>query len=322
MDFEQGSQGDGNTSDRLQACNRHFMPKKAFNACCGRQVILGSCFVLMTFSMGASYLSYWRAYNELSRREASRTRILQDSPCAAFPFIRLEKILHSNLGGRGPDQGDEGIVYRVSMSNVGVPVSRAELRLHAYTPYVPSAGRGNSLNGEWASIAWEPGTWVGLVANFWDPHTKQNLTLPRGYLSFCDIDAGIDGEKEFVTVSNFFENYYVGNTATAQVEEHKLTTTFWGNEPGFSGDSPKQGMSFTPAQKRKTVTFQVGAGGLQAAVFKFGALPGSHPRSIQFAFQPTLLCTRTQMPDGKLLTATELSPGNIFPLANGKETVK
>jgi len=282
-------------------------------------VILGTCILLLTFSMVAKYLGCWRFQNELPRNTASEARLLQDSPCVDFPYIRLEKILHSNLGGQGPDQGEEGIVYRVSMQNVGVPVSRAELRLHAYTPYVPSTSRSNVMNGEWASIAWEPGTWVGLTANFWDPASRKNLTLPRGYLSFSDIDAGVDGEKEFVTVSNFFENYYVGETATAQVEEHKLTTTFWGNEPGFSGDSPNQGISFTPQQKRKTVTLQFDARGLQAAVFKFGAMPGQGPRSIQFAFQPTLLCTRTQMPDGRLFTATDTAPGNVFPRANGNE---
>eukprot|EP00419_Tripos_fusus_P054376 CAMPEP_0172810516 /NCGR_PEP_ID=MMETSP1075-20121228/8850_1 /TAXON_ID=2916 /ORGANISM="Ceratium fusus, Strain PA161109" /LENGTH=223 /DNA_ID=CAMNT_0013649839 /DNA_START=72 /DNA_END=743 /DNA_ORIENTATION=- len=208
------------------------------------------------------------------------------------------------------------------MSNVGLPMARAELRLHAYTPYVPNPDRSNRLNGEWASIVVEPGTWVGLVANFWDPVARRNLTVPRGYLSFSDMDAAIAGQKEFVTVANFFLNYYVGNSTTVQVEEHTYSTTFWGQERGFKGTSPHKGTIFTPAQKRETTTLQFGPEGLQAAVFKFGSMGGPGPRSIQFAFQATLLCTRTQMPDGRMFTATDMSPGNIFPRANGNNPVK
>merc|ERR1712083_989465 len=103
-----------------------------------------------------------------------------------------------------------------------------------------------------AAINWKPGTTVGLVANFWDPETKKNLTIPRGYMTFSDIDAGRDGEKEFVTVSNFFENYYVGDQTMMQTEEHILTTTFWGRDSELGYDNPKQNAELTAVQKKKS----------------------------------------------------------------------
>jgi len=247
-------------------------------------------------------------------------RRLMADPCAEFPSIRIEKILVNNLGGYGPDRGKPpGMVFEVSMSNVGLPQTKAHLKVNTFTGYVPNWTPSNGLHGEWVTINWKPGTTVGLVANFWDPETNKNLTIPRGYMTFSDIDSGRDGEKEFVTVSNFFENYFVGDQTMTQTEEHILTTTFWGKDSELGYDNPKQNAELTAVQKKKSVTLQFSNDGLQAAVFKFGCLPGKSAREIRFGFQPTMLCSKTHMPDGNILDAMESGQGNIFPRANGRE---
>jgi len=166
-----------------------------------------------------------------------------------------------------------------------------------------------------------PGTDVSLTANFWDPVSKKNLTLPRGYMTFSDLDAGLQAEREyeFVTVSNFFYNYYIGDQATMTVDPHVLTTTFWGKETSILTDMPSQEAMLTLQQKRKAVTLQTGPAGLQAVVFKFGCNPGRSMRIIQFNFQATMLCAQTQLWNGRLVAATETSGGNAFPRANGEE---
>jgi len=258
-----------------------------------------------------------------STRWAKTQRRLMADPCAEFPSIKIEKILVNNLGGYGPDKGNPpGIVFEVSMSNVGLPQTKAHLIVNTFTGYVPNWVASNGLHGEWAAINYKPGTTVGLVANFWDPETKKNLTIPRGYMTFSDIDAGRDGEKEFVTVSNFFENYYVGDQTMTQTEEHILTTTFWGRDSELGYDNPEQNAELTAVQKKKSVTLQFSTDGLQAAVFKVGCLPGKSSREIRFGFQPTMLCSKTHMPDGNILGATESGQGNIFPRANGREAAK
>jgi len=168
----------------------------------------------------------------------------------------------------------------------------------------------------------EAGNDSGLGGKLWDPETKKNLTLPRGYMTFSDIDAGKDGEKEFVTASNYFENYYVGDQTMVQTEEHILSTTFWGKDAELGLDNPKQNAELTPVQKKKAVTLQFGKEGLQAAVFKFGSLQGETSREIRFGFQPTMLCSKTHMPDGSILDAMDSGQGNIFPRANGREAAK
>lgn len=254
---------------------------------------------------------------------AEAPRQLTADPCAEFPSIKIEKILVNNLGGYGPDKDKPpGMVFEVSMSNVGIPQTKAHLKVNTFTAYVPNWVPSNGLHGEWAAVNWKPSTTVGLVANFWDPETKKNLTIPRGYMTFSDVDAGTDGEKEFVSVSNFFTNYYLGDQTMTQTEEHILTTAFWGNDEELGYDNPEQNAVLTAVQKKKSVTLQFGEEGLQAAVFKFGSLPGQSAREIRFGFMPNMLCSKTRMPDGRILAATEWDHGNIFPRANGREAAK
>jgi len=251
---------------------------------------------------------------------AETQRRLTADQCGEFPSIKIEKILVNNLGGLGPDTGKPpGMVFEVVMSNVGLPQTKAHLQVNAFTGYLPWWVGSNGLHGEWATINVRPNTAVGLVANFVDPETNKNLTLPRGYMTFFDIDAGHNGQKEFVTVSNFFPNYFVGDQTMVHTEEHLLVTTFWGRDSEFGHDNPVQHAELTPVQEKKSVTVQFGAEGLQAAVFKFGSLVGTSPREIRFGFQPTMLCSKTHMPDGNILDALELGQGNIFPRANGGE---
>lgn len=104
-----------------------------------------------------------------------------------------------------------------------------------------------------------------------------------------------------------------------QTQEHILTTQFWGTDSELGYDNPEQNALLTAVQKKKSVTLQIGTEGLQAAVFRFGSLPGESAREIRFGFMPTMLCSKTRMPDGSVLDATETSRGNIFPRTNGKE---
>jgi hypothetical protein len=241
-------------------------------------------------------------------------------PCAEFPSIKIEKMLVNNLGGYGPDKDKPpGMVFEVSMFNVGLPQTKAHLKVNTVDAYVPNWVPSNGLHGEWAAVNWKPATAVTLVANFWDPETKKNLTIPRGYMTFSDIDAGSHDEKEFVTVSNFFQNYYIGDQTMVHAEEHILTTSFWGTNPEPGYDNPEQNALLTAVQKKKSVTLQIGNKGLQAAIFKFGSLAGESAREIRFGFQPTMLCSKTHMPDGSVLHATETGRGNVFPRTNGKE---
>jgi len=254
---------------------------------------------------------------------AAPQRRLQLDPCGEFPSIKIEKILANNLGGYGPEiLKPPGMVFEVSMSNVGLTQTKAHLRIDTFTPYVPNWVPSNGLHGEWIAVNVKPGTSVGLVANFYDPEADKNLTIPRGFMTISDIDAGRDNEREFATVSNFFQNYFIGDQSKVQVEEHILTTTFWGIDAEMGFDNPEQNAVLTAVQKKKSVTLQFGQAGLQAAVFKIGSYPGRSAREVRFGFEPTMLCSRTFMPNAQILDALETGQGNIFPKANGREVVK
>jgi len=263
-----------------------------------------------------------------SARLAAAPRRLTADPCDKLPSIKIEKMLVNNLGGHGPEKDkDPFMVFEVTMSNVGLHQTKttAHLKVSTFTDYVPNWVPSNGLHGEWVAVSLKGGTSVGLVATFHDPETDtnliKNLTIPHGYMTFSDIDSGRDGEKEFLMVPKFYEDFYVGDHTALQTEKHLFTTTFWGTHVELGHDNPTQHGELFVIQKKKAVTMSFPQEGFKAATFKFGSLPGKSARELRFSFRPAMLCSRTRISDDKILDAMERGQGNPFPRVNGNEPV-
>jgi len=241
-------------------------------------------------------------------------------PCTEYPYVKvLSPPFWRNLGQAGPDYGDEGMFFNVTLSNMGGAVKEAQLRINAEPGYKPSWNEFNGINGEWVRINFNSGTVAGFRAYFWDKDTKAPMTLPAGYMTFSDIDGG-PSAKEFVSIStaSFTNNMFVGNASglimnnamapnpfIAQNVDATLYPITWlynGTGVDLGKDNPDSCDTLTVNQKNNAVTFQIGSQGLSEVKFKLGATPGSTSRTIQFSFQPTLLCASTLMPDGTLKT--------------------
>jgi len=241
-------------------------------------------------------------------------------PCTSYPYVKiLSPPVWRNLGQAGPDYGEEGMTFNVTMSNTGGTVTEAQLRINAERGYVPNWNEWNGINGEWVRINFNSGTAAGFTAYFWDKETNTKMTLPKGFLTFSDLDGG-PSAKEFVAISKtgFSDNWFVGNTSGLIMENAMVPTPFiqqnvdptmygmtWlynGTGVDLGKDNPDSPDVLTANQKNNAVTFQIGGTGLSEFKFKLGALPGSTSRTIQFNFQPTLLCASTLMPDGSIKT--------------------
>ena len=102
-------------------------------------------------------------------------------------FMNLQNVVQNNLGGVGPDSGDEEIVYQ----NVYVlPNASVDLVVTATTPYNPkNAKDNNGVNGAVGSINMAGGENTTFLFKFVDSsnHSKP-VTLKTLYMSFYDLD--------------------------------------------------------------------------------------------------------------------------------------
>jgi len=237
----------------------------------------------------------------------------QQIPCTDFPYVKITGVTHNNLGGHGPDSGDEGMKFSVDVNTyTGLESgTKAELRINADRNYVPNWAQFNGKQGEWVRINFDAGKSAGFTASFWDLNKNSRLHLDRGYMTFSDLDGG-PTEKEFVAVqtASFSGRYFIGHQsqlthettshANSFVQNHvpssyERTFIFSGTDAEYGHDNPALGDKFTASQKNKAVTMQIGDSGLDEVKFKLGATLGSSSRTILFNFQPTLFCALTEI---------------------------
>jgi len=114
----------------------------------------------------------------------------------------LEKVMHSNLGGHGPDLGEENIVWLTHHVNNGQDLGDVEVVMTAQKPYTPWTNTSlNGMHGKFGRVALPSGESVDVVLEFRDPKTKKPVTLPEVTMTFYDLDQGWEGSAvEFVRV--------------------------------------------------------------------------------------------------------------------------
>mmetsp|Transcript_124015 Transcript_124015/g.246958 ORF Transcript_124015/g.246958 Transcript_124015/m.246958 type:complete len:298 (-) Transcript_124015:154-1047(-) len=251
---------------------------------------------------------------------------MKHSPlCDSMPYVELGEALWSNLGGHGPNQGAEGLIWRVQANRqVGLPkefddrsLHDLQLHVHAVTPYENNCPKCNGIERDLGKIFIESGRNVSLVMYFHDAVTKRNVTLPQGTLTFFDFDTeNANTAIEFVTVQESFAHTYTayGTTLLFQKEPDKKSITFWANVQGVAMDNPFSPWILTPTQKRKSLTLQFDF--VREFKVTLGSInTGSYARGMLFAFHPGILCALTRLPNGVMVPATDSSlTGNPVPV--------
>jgi len=316
-DSDVPSQQGGTDSDAIMPSRRHRQIIKM--AVVGLALV--SLFVTVFYCSGKRTISTFAQKHVVALAAPAGATI----PCTDYPYVKIVNVTWRNLGQQGPDYGDEGMYFNVTLSNVGTSVTKAQLRIKADKGYKPSSAEWNGINGEWARINFNSGTAASFTAYFWDDDKKTKLELARGYMTFSDLDGG-PSAKEFVAVSTaaFSGNHFISKNSSianntvalnkfvqSQVDSNTYAQTllYTGSGIDVGADNPASGDVFTANQKNNAVTLQMGGVGQTDIKFKLGATQGTTSRTIQFNFQPTLLCASTLMPD--LTLKTPLDPA--FP---------
>lgn len=171
-------------------------------------------------------------------------------------------VVHSNLGGSGPDTGDETLVFGNVKSGVNLVISATS----PYTPNSVNAQGGilrNDIKNGFGVVNLASGSSVDLKFQFQDAATGAPKTMESFLFTFFDADHGMAHEsREAVTVSGFSSYKFSEETALDIIEtatdDAALAAgagvaTFTSTMRGGKVDNPTNPMSLSELQERRTV---------------------------------------------------------------------
>lgn len=209
-------------------------------------------------------------------------------PDAAVINMTTAKLLRNNLGGKGPDNSVDQVLYYEEAATFRN--FKADLRIDVapgstYTPFVEkgSAVKYNGKSGNLGSIQIQTGTSVTLKFELFG--SKGHPAVPTmSYFSFFDVDTGPNGEgAESITLQGatmFFAQY--PDTEITKTTNGDKTETFTGTGVNVKDDTPQDPLKLTPLQAKRTVTFFFN--GTEPFTATLKATPTTPPRAAVFYF--------------------------------------
>lgn len=181
-----------------------------------------------------------------------------DSLCDPYHGLNLHhsKVLHSNLGGAGPDEGDETLEY----GNVSVVNGKSvNMVVTAGDDYVAYNSEHNGLAaGGFGRVNVQVNTSATLNFQFVDGETGEEVQMPALYFTVFDLDQGMDHESREKFILRGLVEYKLVNDTELKVEN-------LGADIGVSFSSKLQ------QQKRKVEDYKLVNDSTEAEVENLGA---------------------------------------------------
>lgn len=212
-------------------------------------------------------------------------------------------VSHSNLGGQGPDDGAETLVYQNIAIHDGVAV---DLVVTAATPYEPNSALKNGLHGGlFGIINQKVNNAVDLNFRFVDRQGVP-VTLDPFFFTLYDIDQGMDhASRESVTARGFSE-YRVAEETELRIQVlGDDAATFTSSLRGGKVDNPTHPMALTNAEKERTVVLKFPETSEFTLTFSEAAYADEDQgRNLLFSGPSSMVCGREHMctdyicPDG------------------------
>jgi len=228
---------------------------------------------------------------------AAISQLSTEDPCADHPMIKLTKVVHNNLGGKGPDTGPEGLVYEAENVVPGKTPEPLLLVINASNSDIDTDPNANGFHGKYARIAAKGGTHIDTTFELLKKETREPAIIRELDITFFDLDTHSTGNAlEYVQLDGFQQYFLTKNTQVEHKEGSDGYTSFRATKAGGSNDNPTDPLLLTVEQKDKAVTIRY----IDAHTFhvKFGAEGANHQhRWFNFVFRPSLLCAKTQDSD-------------------------
>lgn len=167
-------------------------------------------------------------------------------------------VIHSNLGGKGPDDGEESLVYQNVARKDGKSVDLVVTTIgDGYTPRVPEKNgvRGTQEAGQFGLVNIAVNTDVNLRFSFVDSETGADVTMDPFYFTVFDIDQGMAHESFRAVYISGFDQFKVSPTTELTVTPNgNDTATFRSSLRGGEIDNPIGPRALDDVQKDRTVT--------------------------------------------------------------------
>lgn len=227
--------------------------------------------------------------------------------------LTFTSVLQSNLGGQGPDAGEEALIF-------GNVAPNTNLKIVATTPYVPNnlnpegGVNHNGVHNGFGIINMGSSSTVELIFKLEDSNTGAPKTLSDFAVTFFDGDHGMSHQsREAITVSGF-TSYIIAAESTLDVDPIQVDSEsraagngiakFTSKMRGSKVDNPLEPMNMNSLQRRRTVALLFeNKSEFQVTVSESG-YTNPQGRNILFAGASSLICnadskcTSFQCPDG------------------------
>jgi len=184
-----------------------------------------------------------------------RKPLLAEPQCGANhrKDLDLRHVVHSNLGGRGPDISlprslRYGEVCTIAGTTVDLVIEVAD-----ESTYMPSSPDANGNYGSFGIISLLPGTATSFKARFVQAGTDLEVHLAKFNLTFFDIDQPNSFITEVVTVGGYREWYYPEGISHLVRRDSDRGTSFTSSK--ISVPEPLDPHSMSPEQEACSVTF-------------------------------------------------------------------
>lgn len=213
--------------------------------------------------------------------------------------LQFTRVLHSNLGGAGPDDGAENLVFGNVAENTNLVVTATS----PYTPNMLNPSGGVLRNGAregFGVINLASGSSVDLTFSFVDSRDGSSKTLTNTVVTFFDGDHGMAHEsRESITIKDM-TSFAVdddtslmllddGASAVAQANGN-AEATFQSTLRGSKEDNPVSPLSLSSLQAQRAVAalFE-GKSQFRVSLSESGYV-NPQGRNIYFAGASSLIC--------------------------------
>jgi len=280
LESQQAPTGPWMTSRRMLAC----MVGIAISGTALVAIVRGS--TMNTIPAETGHIAAIRQKFDLSPANLS-------DPCDGKPQIKLSRTLHSNLGNKGPDTGDEGIVFPGVNMQPGNPNQDVLVVVNATNNDVDSAS--NGMWGKYAGISAKGGTKVHANFSLLDKNSRNPVILRELDITFFDLDRHGEGQEvEYIRIKKPDQYFLTKPTLVEATESDDGYVTFKATKNGNAADNPADPLLLTVEQKQKAVTVVYkDTNKFEVEMGSEGIRNDPNYRGFIFVFRPSLLCART-----------------------------
>jgi hypothetical protein len=169
-------------------------------------LVISGAIVLVAFGGMAAVFQKDSTTPQHTKRGAKPTNlgvvpVQEEQAKACETYFNFENTLHRNLGGKGPEDGEEGVIFSGSYEHAGDPPVPLEMHFHALTTYKAPKGSNdpNKLlvfdktpSHKLARIVMHESEETKFKVELVKAGTHEPFTVAQLAMSFFDLDGPID----------------------------------------------------------------------------------------------------------------------------------